>query len=121
MLGVVAEQRTSMVGFLQFINNDVGIVGAPLWLVTLAALGRHSRHPLLWSSSTSCEHVSWNEHELSHRLSISYPFESLPVLRNPLSFRVYRSLRYLKLASNHVDLDALPCVTSVSSRVVVSL
>jgi hypothetical protein len=71
MLGVVVEQRTSMVGFLQFINNDVGIVGAPLWLVTLAALGRHSRHPLLWSSSTSCEHVSWNEHELSHRLSIS--------------------------------------------------
>jgi hypothetical protein len=69
-----------MVGFLKFINNDVGTVGAPQWLVTLAALGRHSRHPLLWSSSTSCVHVSCNENDLSHRLSISLLFDSLPVL-----------------------------------------
>jgi hypothetical protein len=49
--------RSSMVGFLKFINNDVGTVGAPQWLVLLTTLSCYSRHPLLLSSSASCEHI----------------------------------------------------------------
>jgi hypothetical protein len=50
-------------GLLGFINNDVGIVGEPQWLEALTSSGYQSRHPLLSSSSASCEHVSWYEKE----------------------------------------------------------